>query len=130
MDIIFVGDRPSAKNIDPQVPFIGTQSGKRLRKWIAMISTELAVFDIEPKFHFTNSHNKEELEKLKTICQDSPGYLIVTLGNNATKAVTTKLGLRVWKLGHPSPRNRKWNSHEYEVAQIKLLTGYIINEKK
>jgi len=32
--IIFVGDKPSAKNLDPEIPFVGTQSYKKLLEWI------------------------------------------------------------------------------------------------
>lgn len=125
MRIIFVGDRPSKKNINQDTAFLGTESNKRLSKWITMISTELAASGIEAEFCFTNSHNQLELAKLKDLCQDADSHLIVTLGHNATKQVTCKLGLRVWHLGHPSPRNRQWNNHEYEVNQIKILTQYI-----
>lgn len=127
MVIVFVGDKPSAKNTDPKIPFIGTASGKRLRRWITMLAAELIVKGIEVKFLTFNSHADEELENIRKHSEGNA--LIVTLGEQATKRVTRKLKLPVWKLGHPSPRNRQWNDHNKEVDEIKKLAYYIIKKE-
>jgi hypothetical protein len=34
MKTVFVGDKPSSKNLDKTIPFVGTPSHKTLMKWI------------------------------------------------------------------------------------------------
>jgi uracil-DNA glycosylase len=123
--ILFVGDEPSKKNVDPNVPFIGTASYKRLNRWMQMISTSLATIDVE--FSLYNSHTEEEINRIKAELPTTK-YLVVTLGDKATKRVARALKIPVWKIGHPSPRNRTWNNPQKEIDEVRKLCDYIIKE--
>ena len=111
--IVFVGDKPSAKNIDPNVPFVGTQSYKRLLDWIFRMNIDISdVIMI----------NKDTLYGYGTI-----DFKFIALGNEAEKAlknhsreywdVTTNkpqpLKANYFKLPHPSGLNRKINDKNY-----------------
>jgi len=121
MKLLFFGDKPSTKNIDPKIPFLGTQSAKRLNRWFNMIAAEMALLGVEVEFHVRNSHEPELLGNIEQL------DLLIALGNNASKRLV-KAGLRHWKLPHPSNRNRMWNDPMKEVSEILSFIIYLKKE--
>jgi hypothetical protein len=90
--VVFVGDKPSSKNFDPNVAFIGTQSYVNLCKWIAKL-------DIN-EFMLTNSYtNDDQIE----ICRYyNVGFRnFIALGNIASRRLDD-LGIEHFRLPHPS----------------------------
>lgn len=122
--ILFIGDKPSKKNKDPDVAFEGTRSGVVLDEWVRQIG-------IDPKRqHRINSDDDFRLRRaLRYSTQRN--VLIVSLGNVATKRVSKvvkeeALELSIYPLPHPSPRNRKLNDPTFitnKLSDIKLLLG-------
>jgi uracil-DNA glycosylase len=100
MKILFVGDCPSAKNISVEVAFVGTKSHKILLDWIEKLGCN--------HYEITNSHNEEQLTKIKNSGADK----IIALGNLAS-ARLDKLNLSHFKLPHPSGRNRLLNNKQF-----------------
>jgi uracil-DNA glycosylase len=90
--IIFVGDAPSKKNTDPSIPFVGTQSYKRLLMWIWEMDINITDVYLCNKdkipLHFNGKY--------------------VALGRNAEK-VLQMFELPYFYLPHPSGLNRTVN---------------------
>lgn len=120
--IVFVGDQPSNKNVDPNIPFVGTQSYKRLLEWIWKMDvniTDVEIYnkdDIDMQYkgrpdrylvcgYWPRNHYPDEIE-------------IVALGNEAAKKLE-ELGLEYFKLPHPSGRNRLLNDKKYVEMKLK-----------
>ena len=112
MKIVFVGDKPSRKNISQDIPFVGTKSYKTLLDWI--YSMNIDITDVVT----TNIHDfKKRTEKI----QFSPKK-IVALGENASKFLK---GIEHFKLPHPSPLNRKLNDKKTLNSILKECEKYL-----
>lgn len=110
MKIIFVGDRPSRLNHDPDVAFVGTPSHINLCKWVAKMQIA--------EFIMVNSYTHADHVR---ICQYYNIYhyaAFVALGNSASK-VLEKLDIEHFKLPHPSPRNRLLNSSSFIDSELR-----------
>lgn len=112
--VVFVGDKPSSKNKDPNVAFVGTPSFNRIVKWLDVIKLK--------GIKLLNSHNEKQLNIVKTL--ESEGYKIVALGNEASKRLKKK-GIDHFPGLHPSPRNRKLNEKKVEIEMLKKMKDYI-----
>lgn len=117
--IIFVGDKPSAKNVDTTVPFVGTQSYKRLLEWI---------WEMDLSINEIKMYNKDFIETRKVKYNTTQIYPIdckfIALGNNAERVLQNQK-LNYFKLPHPSPRNRKLNNKKYIKEQLKLCKEWL-----
>jgi len=110
--IVFVGDKPSDKNLDPNVPFVGTQSYKKLLDWIFKMNIDISLVFM---------CNKDTVNRY-----DTDGHKFVALGNEAEKALKNHVNYywdiseqtdvpkpaRYFKLPHPSGNNLKANPSE------------------
>jgi len=100
--VIFVGDRPSKLNKDPDVPFVGARCHSRLLDWVSYL---------DPKeFIFRNSHTEEELNNIQSL--KSVGWKVVALGFLAHKRLE-RLEINHFHLDHPSGLNRRLNDKVY-----------------
>lgn len=106
MKVLFVGDKPSRLNNDPEVAFVGTPSFKKLLEWVNYLDLkEFAMVNSEPKDYLKiRKHYKE-------------GYILVALGVKAGVVLTT-LGYPNFILPHPSPKNRKLNNPAYVETKL------------
>ena len=123
--IIFVGDKPSSKNTDPSIPFVGTQSYKRLLDWIWRMDINITNVGI---------FNKDNLSTLST-----SDHIFIALGNKAEEALKkhhtyrwdaennkeVKFEAIYFKLPHPSPRNFKLNDKKYESDCLKKCKEWL-----
>jgi uracil-DNA glycosylase len=115
--IIFVGDKPSNKNKCPSIPFVGTQSYKRLLEWIWIMDIDISQVRLCNKDFIHGTYED----------------WYIPLGNEAEKAVKERLFF-VWnwkkqkeeiiepyyfKLPHPSGLNRKLNDKKWLNQQLK-----------
>lgn len=112
--IVFVGDKPSSKNIDPGIPFIGTPSHSNLMKWIDKMCVG--------EYFLVNSHSEADKMKICRLEKDSPTW--IALGNNASK-VLSRFDIPHYKLPHPSPRNRLLNDKNYIDKELEKCNNYI-----
>lgn len=106
--IVFVGDEPSAKNVDPDIPFVGTQSYKTLLNWIWQMDIDIS--------------NVSLCNRDKILVH--PSALCVALGQKASK---TLVELRVphFVLPHPSPKNRVLNKKHVVEAYLRKCKEYL-----
>lgn len=111
MTVIIVGDRPSEKNTDPTIAFVGTQSYERLLR--IMNAAELVGITLVNAFNMDGEP--------QAIPQ---GLKYVALGNNASERLT-ELGINHLKLPHPSGVNRHWNTEGAEEECARKLKEYV-----
>ena len=114
--VVFVGDKPSLKNDNPEVAFVGTPSYTTLCSWI----NEMNVFD----YVLINSE-AGDIEKL--IEYDLENYIFVALGAKAA-SVLDVLEISYFALPHPSPRNRVLNDRPLVASKLKDCKRYIRSE--
>lgn len=126
MTIVFVGDKPSKKNVNPKIPFVGTQSYKKLLEWIWEMDINITNVELrnasEPWVEgylamCEKLGNDNVIDDIKFVC----------LGNKASD-LFTKYSHPHFKLPHPSGLNRKTNDKKYIKEQLKLCKEYI-NER-
>lgn len=101
MTVLLVGDKPSTKNENPNVPFVGTRSHETLKEWMKQLGVKdyIAINQID--------FNTDELRDLYAVGSD---LKIIALGNNADKALRD---VPHFKLPHPSGKNRLLNDRKY-----------------
>lgn len=116
--VVFVGDKPSKKNLHKDLAFVGTISYKTLMNWI----TEL---DCSGNYTMINSHTSLLLDMAEYEWLN--GASIVALGNEAAKRLNAR-GIYFLKLPHPSPRNRKLNDKEFIKTTLRVLKQYLKGE--
>jgi hypothetical protein len=87
--IVFVGDKPSEKNLDPAIPFVGTGSYRTLLGWFADLDVDINVVKLK---------NKDSAERLAILQSWFPHPIkIVALGNEAEKELN-RCGAKFYKL--------------------------------
>lgn len=99
---VFVGDKPSSKNISPDIPFVGASCYKRFVEWIGY-------FDLDYYTVYNFSMYCDEGIKIEKLQQ--AGFAIVALGLEASKRLN-RFGIEHFTLPHPSGLNRKINDPE------------------
>lgn len=138
--IIFVGDKPSSKNKDKDIAFVGTKSYKTLLEWIYLLDLDLNSVYI---------CNKSDIKS--SVCKSSGPYLsvntpsisldvfrqdvIIALGDNAFKHLkkeVKKTGgeFNLIKMPHPSGLNRTLNDKAFVKSEIARIKKIIHNKKE
>ncbi len=108
--ILFVGDKPSKANLDPNVAFVGTKSYTTLLKWIADMG-------LDP--YNVVLINRTDRYFLKTLSNYiGYGFPIITLGLKAKSDVEI-FTQDFYAMPHPSGLNRQLNRKDY--LDTKLL---------
>jgi hypothetical protein len=108
--ILFIGDKPSRKNLDPTVAFVGTKSYNTLIIWINSMN-------LDPEECVFINRVDENYSELVNHCV-SKNYPVITLGLPA-KEDTKQLTTDFYDLPHPSGLNRQLNRKDY--LNMKLL---------
>lgn len=121
--IVFVGDQPSSKNIDPNVPFVGTQSYKKLLEWIWEMDLDISDIKIcnrdEILQHVTARYIVLGDKAEKTFIET--GFYHV----NPESLEVLPYGPGYFKLPHPSGRNRKLNDKKYIKQELKKCKEWL-----
>jgi uracil-DNA glycosylase len=131
--IFFVGDKPSNKNTDPRVAFVGTASYKRLLGWIAdmRISTNDIVLlnkdDIKnyawgSAYIETGGMHDGGSFHTDILPQDR----FIALGQNARKHLES-MDIECFYLPHPSGRNIKANPSKSLKDKLKACRKFIFS---
>jgi uracil-DNA glycosylase len=125
--IIILGDRPSRKNLDKSIAFVGTKSYKKLLEWIYNLDIDindsvLCNINQIKQYDFAPSTGYIETKNLSAeYCEDDQ---FIVLGRNAEK-VAKRLGVNYFYLPHPSGLNRKLNSEEYVKNILKECRDWL-----
>lgn len=113
MKVIFVGDSPSKKNLDPNIPFVGTKSHKTLLSWTKIMSIAepdiILVNQDKLDYDYVNG-NIEYNAKIVTNLNDA---VVIALGNNAKSKLEELYLYDFFHMPHPSGLNRKLNDKKY-----------------
>ncbi len=119
MKILIIGLNPSRKNLNPIIPFDGTQSGVVLNRWIEHLQIkydELTFLNLcdeveSDSKNMTLKKLRKNLNKKLELIQEMSPDLIITLGMKVRSVVTTDVlpSYRFLDMPHPSPRNRILN---------------------
>lgn len=107
--IVFVGDKPSKKNVDPNIPFVGTMSYKRLLEWIWEMDIDISEVKMYNKdsLWLHNLRHHANIKDAKVIC----------LGNASSKLFEDN-NVPHFKLPHPSGLNRKCNDKKWLKKEL------------
>lgn len=112
--VLFVGDKPSKHNTDPDVAFEGTRSMTTLLTWIEFLGLSLGEYRII-------NRNHPSFETTVSLFNDCA---IIALGEEASKALNA-IEEPHFKLPHPSGLNRKLNDHYYVQSILRECRFYI-----
>lgn len=130
--IIFIGDKPSKKNKDQSIPFVGTKSYKTLLEWIGKLDIDITDVVTGNREHIkyyswaTKGSGKGVYVAHPSFhCDLDPGDKIIALGENASKHLKS-LNLRHFKLPHPSGKNFKINDKKYLDKVLKECKTYLM----
>lgn len=121
--IVFVGDKPSKKNIDPEVPFVGTRSYKTLLAWIYKMDIDISkVATVNATDHPTAND--------WVIMANEENWKVVCLGTNALKAVMQArrewdCSVDIFHLPHPSGSNRKLNDRTWLEGELQKCRNWL-----
>jgi hypothetical protein len=133
MKILFVGDKPSKYNTDPNFAFKGAKCEKRLMEWIEVVTRKpgraawISVSNFYEECELINSTNKDAAFKiLEYWMSNCP---IIALGNNAEKYIKT-ITYQYFKLPHPSGRNRQLNDSRFIAVRLSEAVSYIRSFRK
>lgn len=117
--IAIVGLNPSSKNTDPNTPFAGTMSEKRLQSWIEYLGLkDYFLMNLSNRVESDSrlaSVSDEELEQAR---QNLRSFRhIIALGSKVSQNLR-KLNVPHWRLPHPSGRNRLLNDPKYVRMEL------------
>jgi len=123
--IIFVGDKPSSKNLDQNIPFVGTESYPKLLSWIGKMNIHWKDFNIINKeFRYDGMFDEMWNKNEKWGIKDISSHTFIALGNEASKSLDW-FCIEHFKLPHPSPRNFKLNDKEFIKRILQECKEYI-----
>lgn len=130
--IIFVGDKPGNKNIDPELAFVGTKSYEKLLTWFAKMrlsTNDIVICNIKDLKRY---HWGDVYIETKTLHDGGSYHLdflpnqdkFVALGRNAEKALK-QLDVESFYLPHPSGSNPKANKSKELDKTLKECEKWI-----
>jgi uracil-DNA glycosylase len=112
--ILFVASNPSRLNIDPNIAIIGSKSEKTFNSWAEYLSPQkdYQVTNVSDKITDQNKPLKRSeynLTRLSELAHYPTTTKVVALGKTAADALD-QIGIKYYKLPHPSPLNRFLNN--------------------
>lgn len=123
--IVIVGLNPSKLNTDPNIPFIGSKSYPILLSWLDILNL--------PNYTILNLSNSIEASYKPTktdiaafLPQLAEYDIVICLGNAVYSSLQPHCRV-LFKLPHPSPRNRKNNNRSFIRAQLEECRRFIEN---
>lgn len=122
--IVFVGDKPSSKNLDPKIPFVGTRSYKTLLNWIIELNIDISNVILCNKDNFKIDYTDYIVEKHDSTTYINSSDKIIALGKNASKYLKL-LGCNHFEMDHPSGMNRNLNCPKYIKDKLNSCKKYI-----
>jgi len=123
--IIFVGEGPSKQNLSPYTAFVGTKSYKRLLEWIWMLNisiNDVSICNIKDINKYTNAFLVTTPQISFDIIENKDK--VIALGAKVEKELN-KMGLRNYRIDHPSGLNRNINDKIYVKSMLKDCKKWI-----
>ncbi len=131
MKILVLGQNPSRKNTDPNVPFEGTQSDVVLQSWL----DQIIPYDYSPLVEVMNCSDRVDFkptaqtiadlsDRIRYVVNEQRFDKVIALGSIASE-ILDKAGIVYFPLPHPSGRNRKLNDKTYISEQLELAKRYL-----
>jgi len=127
--IWIVGSNPSPKNVNPLVPFWGTTSYETLSRWLKVLGINRhALLNVSNEV--TNGKipklTAEDLLRVKLKLENAT--TVIALGNTASMALK-RLGIKHFKLPHPSGRNRLLNDKKFIELELDRCRDWLSKRK-
>lgn len=128
--VIFVGDKPSKTNIDPDVAFVGTKSYDKLCSWIPKLDVSLndiVICNKKDIKHFgdcSDMYGYEVMGRTYVAFDPNKGDKVIALGVQASLYLD-RIDCEHFRLPHPSGLNRKLNDKKFEVKMLKDCREFI-----
>lgn len=122
--VVFVGDRPNVRrNVNLDVPFVGTASYKRILDWIYRMDLDINNVSL------TNAYDLHGNEvDLLALFPDLQKRKIVALGGAALERLKEFSTCSVYKLPHPSGSNPQANDGKALTATLLKCKKWIYEE--
>jgi len=127
MKILVIAQNPSKKNLDVNVPLVGTKSLKIFLAWCKeMFIEECFIINASDKLGKV-SLKDANLERIQKHVVDGGYDKIVCLGKYAEKSLKKACPyIRHYTLPHPSGLNRKLNNKHYVKAELTNCLRYLV----
>ena len=113
--IYFIGDKPSKKNTDKNVAFVGTRSYKTLLDWIYRMNLSINSICLFNHARFIQTNEDRLMTEFD---------VVIALGNEASNALT-KENIPHLKIPHPSGKNYLLNNKKNVDKFLKECKDYI-----
>ena len=113
--IYFIGDKPSKKNTDKNVAFVGTRSYKTLLDWIYRMNLSINSICLFNYARFVETQEQRTNHSFD---------VVIALGNEAAKALT-KENIPHLKIPQPSGKNYLLNDKKTVDKFLKQCRDYI-----
>lgn len=125
--VLFIGDRPSSKNLSQVIPFVGTKSYKVLLDWIYQMDLEIG------NIQMMNAYTADGTCTIPLALDYEDAFMsqfkIVCLGIEAKLAMSQYAPhLQYVCLPHPSGLNRKLNDKKELTKLLQLCRAFIYDE--
>lgn len=138
MKVVLVGSNPTAKNLDPKIPFVGTSSGKILTRWLQVLGIDplhARFVNVSDQIVLGNRKLKVSEYDLDRLENDlvlnlvldhlsNKPLKVVALGKTASDALM-RIRVDHFELPHPSGLNRKLNDTAFVATQLKRCADYL-----
>lgn len=127
--ILFVASNPSKLNKDPKIAIVGSKSEKTFNGWAEYLVPDKNYMVVNVSDKITNDNKppkKSEFNLLKlcTYAIHPSVTKIVAMGNVASCALD-EIGVKYFKIPHPSPLNRFLNNTVQVEAVLEECKKYI-----
>jgi uracil-DNA glycosylase len=120
MHIIFVGDKPSKRNLNQNIPFVGTRSYATLLSWIAKMDVSIQNIKI--------INSTDNLAEIDVKSYSVSGGAVIALGQNAEDYIK-QIGITdYFRLPHPSGLNRQINDKTHLRNMLYECKKYIYSK--
>lgn len=128
--VLFIGDKPGKKNIDPRTAFVGTKSYKTLLSWICKMNLSINNVYLENSSDIVgiNDFYDGDYIEYHTFYNSGGVDKVVALGKKAEKFCIEN-NIQYFAMPHPSGLNRQLNDKEYVALKLKECEKYIKEEK-
>lgn len=146
--ILFVGDKPSSKNLDQKVAFVGTKSHTRLLKWVKALGLKegdyCMINRVDSNFESSIRLQLSEKEPIIALGKEAANAtmnLVADLYNGDMRnfhmglgtgmlGLFSKIMTSFHEMPHPSGRNRKLNDPKFERKCLSACKKYLANARK
>lgn len=126
--ILILGSKPSRKNKHAGVPFVGTQSYKRLMDWLFRMDVDISGVQLSNadkcEFRVLECGDRQVVEA-ETHFMHFEADKIIALGLDADKFLRRNGVRNYYRLPHPSGLNRLLNDEKFVRMELRACQKYL-----